>query len=492
MITFSTAKNGEKTCEIAGKHLHSAYNPSREAEQFVSRLEASFDPSAVIIIEPVLSHCLPFLKKRFPKATLCAVRLSDDFSAYDGGWHCCLKADESLADSLYDSLGEEKLCAALFYAWPASEQAFAAEARAAWEAIRSAVLKSRDVLATRSFFARRWMKNAVVFCRQIRHPARIAHGSCGILIAASGTSLKTSLPKIREYRDRFFLIAVSSALLPLSSHGIMPDLVISTDGGYWAKKHLAQCGEDFSAIPFAVSAEGACPAAVLEHNPIVPLRYDDGAETKLLNACGIDSMPAKRNGTVSGTAAEFALALTSGNIYFCGLDLATAKGFQHTQPNALERLHEAKDNRLRTKDTRIAASEFGAHGALDLYRNWFVAESPRLSKRLFRLSDNFAFRGRLGQIEDINWNDFLAREPAQKAEKPAIVVAQERNMDCAPILEKALHELLDSADFARELCPVEVMLKKRALSEEEKASCDAAITKKMEAFKKELRGMLHG
>ena len=63
MITFSDAKNGEKTCAADGKHIHSAYNPSREAENFVQRMEAAFNPSAVFIIEPALS----FYVKDFPR-----------------------------------------------------------------------------------------------------------------------------------------------------------------------------------------------------------------------------------------------------------------------------------------------------------------------------------------------------------------------------------------------------------------------------------------
>ena len=491
MITFSTAKNGEKTCEIDGKHLQSAYNPSREAEQFVLRLNAGFLPDVIILIEPGLSYCASFLRKRFPQTQLCAVRLSNDFYAQDNLWDYCLPADEHLADKLFDALGEEKLCSALFFSWPPAEQVFALEVSKAWQAIKQAVLKSRDVLATRTYFAKRWIKNAVLFCNHVQRTDILKKGECAIVVAASGPSLRTSLPKISAYRNRFFLIAVSSALLPLMNHNIVPDLVISTDGGFWAKKHLSVSGQDFTNIPFAIATEGACPTEILEKNTVIPLYYADGIEKKFLDQCEITAMEAQRNGTVSGTAAQFALALTSGNVYFCGLDLALAKGFQHTQPNALEIQNAAKDNRVRTKETRTASSECASQGSLEIYRNWFIAESPKLANRLYRLSDHYPYSNTLGQIQDITWESFAQKQPHEAKQKPSLVPCAKKADDTPSRLATAINTISQSAYFTKELCPVEVMLKKRALTETESAEHEKTIAKKTTAFCEELQGLLH-
>lgn len=493
VISFSDAKNGEKTCSLAGKHIHSAYNPSREAEQFVLHLNVPFNPAAVIIIEPALSYCLPFLRKRFPDARLCAVRVASDFSESDDKWDVCLyaKNDCGLGEQLFSALGEETLCSAVFFSWTAAESVFPEDTKAVWQEIKSAVLKSRDVLATRSFFATRWLKNTVKYCVQLKNPALIKKGTCDIVVAASGPSLMTSIPKLKAFRDDFFLIAVSSALLPLLAHHIRPDLVISTDGGYWAKKHLEANRFPAKDIPYAIAAEGSCPAELLEHSIVVPLYYEDGLEKEFLADCKIPAMSAQRNGTVSGTAAEFALSLTEGNIFFCGLDLAKTPAEQHCAPNALEQLKEIKDNRLNPKENRIAAAASGNEGALAVYRNWFTAESYRLGKRLYRLSKNHAYPTTLGKIQDINWETF-ERIRHRASKKPEIVRCEKKNGGYEEKLILRIQALEKTESFARELCPVETMLKKRAFSEDERRSYEATISEKTTAFAKELEKLIYG
>lgn len=485
-IVFSDAKNGERTCSLGGKHMHSAYNPSKEAEQFVAGISAPFNPSAVVIIEPALSYCAPFLRTRFPQTALCAIRTGATFSAYDGAWDAVFAVDDTLGNRLFERLGEETVCSALFLAWPPSERLFPDEAKLAWQAIKTAVLKSRDVLATRSFFAKRWIKNAVRFCARIQHPALLHTGTADILIAASGPSLRTSIPHIAAWRTRFFIIALSSALLPLLHEGITPDLVLSTDGGFWAKKHLAYRSDDFPRIPFALAAEGAAPAALLETQTVVPLWYDDSIAVPLLRACDIPAMRATRNGTVSGTAVAFALALTSGNVYLCGLDLATAHGFQHTQPNALEQYQAAHDDRLRTKHTRLAASATAAHGSLAVYRDWFVSASDRLKERVFRLSDSYAFAHSLGKIRDVGWDIFSEKTSEKNQRFPSVEPIRLASSDRRKTLAELLPELFATDRYDRELYPIETLMQQRAAIEAERIAYGRTISQGKAQFVREL------
>lgn len=489
-IVFSDAKNGELTCSLGGKYVHSAYNPSKEAGQFVAGLSAPFNPSAVVVIEPALSYCAPFLRKRFPQATLYAIRTRPFFSAYDGAWDAVFSADDTLGDRLFNRLGEETICSALFLAWSPSERLFSDEAKQAWQAIKAAVLKSRDVLGTRSFFAKRWIKNAVRFCARIQYPAVLRKGTADILIAASGPSLRTSLPHIAAFRPHFFIIALSSALLPLLHEGVTPDLVLSTDGGFWAKKHLEHYGDGLPCIPFALAAEGASPAALLETHMVMPLQYDDSIAVPLLRACNIPAMRAARNGTVSGTALDFALALTSGNIYLCGLDLATAQGFQHTQPNALEQYQAAHDDRLRTKHTRLAASAISAQGSLALYRDWFVSVSDRLENRVFRLSNSYAFAHTLGKIRDVGWDIFSASNADKTQQFPSVEPIRLASSDRKKLLAELLPEIFATDRYDRELYPIETLMQKRAATEAERIAYGQTVSKGKAQFVRELQHLL--
>ncbi|WP_191014377.1 6-hydroxymethylpterin diphosphokinase MptE-like protein [Treponema zioleckii] len=505
---FKDARNGAKTCSYNGKFLHSAYNPQSEGEKFVQNLKADFLPSLVIIIGPALSYCATYLRKRFPKATLCAIHFSEkfknDFSETDALRDKVFYYSENsnFAESLLFYFGEEKLCSCIIFDWIASRNIFPEKSDKIWLELKSAILKSRDIIGTRSYFSKRWLKNTLIFCAEIKKCALLQKTDLPIIICASGPSLKSSISKIKEYRKSFFLIAVSSAYRPLLENGIKPDLVISTDGGYWAKMHLNYPGKKKSKIAedfFALSTESAVPKNIFEENLILPLCYDDGIGSIFLKSCGIPYMPAARNGTVSGTALEFALSLTSGKIYFCGLDLAPAKGFQHTQPNALEGNSAKSDFRIKNKESRLAASQFSSNGSLEIYRNWFITNSKKFCERFFRLSDDFSFAYTLGKIKDLNWNQFKESElkGSKTAERDATKINLKKEVailkstdERKKLLLKTVKQNIDSEIFENDVFPMEAMLLRREVLEENLTAAKKRLNEKKAELLKEIERIL--
>ena len=151
-ISFEESRNKAETCVCDGKYLHSKYSPQTEAERFVSNVQTSFQPVCVVVVEPALSYCAPFLKKRFPNAILVAIRFCDDFSKTDFLWNKVFRFDNRLSQELFDFLGEENLCATLFVDWSASRAIFSKENAKTWEEIKSAVEKARSLILTREYF----------------------------------------------------------------------------------------------------------------------------------------------------------------------------------------------------------------------------------------------------------------------------------------------------------------------------------------------------
>lgn len=499
---FSTAKNGAETCSYNGKFLHSKYNPQNEGEKFVANLAADFSPSCIIIIEPALSYCVPFLRNRFKDASLYAIRCSRDFSKTDALWDKVFYFDsdkDKLSNDLFYSLGEETLFSAAFFEWTPSRGVFTEETAEIWQAIKSAVLKARDVLGTRSHFAKRWFKNSFIFAANITNTEQLSVGDSPVIIAASGRSLETSLPYLQTQRNKFFLIAVSSAYSALLRYGIIPDLVISTDGGYWAKRHIAFPASDkmlkeANARPlFAFSSEAAVPRKILETQRILPLCYDDGSSRIFFQSAGISFMNARRNGTVSGTAAEFALTITTGPVFFCGLDQAPAKGFQHTQPNALDMDAETTFNRIKPKESKFAMSQFSSAGSLEIYRNWFITRSEYFSARLFRLSDNFRFSFGLGKIRDINWQDFSSMIKSYQ-QKQTIGFIKKSSLQEKSARIKKLFEILEASfekpAFLNDLFPTDFLMLKREKSEEKALQLKQVLEEKCRLLEKELKDLI--
>ena len=461
-IVFTKSADGSMTCICNGVRLHSAYNPSREAQRFVENISCDFNPKYILVTGAGLSYCVCYLRERFPTAVLCALHYAAEFSTTESIWDKTfyITPDCSLADQLYNYMGEEGIVSCLFLSWPPSEKPFAREFKDSWDEIKKSVIKSRNILATRNYFAKRWVKNAIRFCLFTKHTTYLKKGSMPVVICASGPSLKSSIPFIKKYRDRFFLMAVSSALLPLTEHKITPDFTLSTDGGYWAKLHISFAVD--SREPLALSAESSCFTNILQNNPIIPLDYGDGISHDLLSGCGFNSIHAERNGTVSGTAASLALALTDRNVYFCGLDLAPTKGFAHTQPNELEILNALKDSRMFSTQTRTTPATF-PNPSLEIYRDWFVSQN--FAGRLYRLSNNFAFSNALGSIKDVNWNFFTKNEQRTDGCQPIQCVSQTTELDY-PSRKKQLIELIkkhsDDEDWIKEAVPADYVVWQRS------------------------------
>ena len=116
------------------------------------------------------------------------------------------------------------------------------------------------------------------------------------------------------------------------------------------------------------------------------------------------------------------MSITSGKIFYCGLDLSFSKGFSHTQPNELEKRNSIFDNRTHTSETRNFSSEINTV-SINIYKNWF--SSNDFFGRIFRLSDNFKYDSELGKIKDVDWTFFEKQTFDFKSKtKPQIIETQ--------------------------------------------------------------------
>ncbi len=488
LMEFSTATNGEATCAENGFRLHSYYNPSKEAERFCSSAECLFVPRYVLVTEPALSYCVAFLKEKFRNAVLCCIRFSREFEASNSKWdkvfYACGNSqgrNPLLEEELFNFMGDEGISACLFLSWKPSENPFKELYEFSWDAIKKAVLKSRSVLATRTFFSKRWTKNALRFSMFCKKNAFIKNGTSDIVVCASGPSLKADIPFLKKYRERFFLIAVSSALSPLIYNGITPDLCISTDGGYWAKLHLVPlCAS--KKIPLALPGEASCFASILESASIIPLFYGDGCSEEILKDSGYTGHSAFRNGSVSGTAAYFALSITSGKVFYCGLDLSFSKGFSHIQPNELETRNAATDCRTSTAETRSCLSQINKT-SINIYRNWF--SSNDFFGRIYRLVETYKHEAELGKIRDVDWSFFDEQTLDYKNREFPQVNEIEKPFDSGQrinFLRDVVIKNISNPEWIKNALPAEVISLERLKDSSKKEMAEKKLQEGMKIF----------
>lgn len=386
-LTFSNAVNGDQICFWNSQALHSTYNPQKEAERFINTIDPQKYPSYIIFLGPALPYCIPYLRKRFPSSQLIAIQFIKDFMYINNSWDYQLifNNQSDLSEQLFSIIGEESSSQIEIISWNPGEKIFPKEYKVAINGIKEFLYKSKDVLGTRIFFSKRWFQNTINFFSSVKSICIPNTHNKPVLIVASGPSLEENIESIKHHRDSFYIIALSSSLSVLAYHSLKPDICVSTDGGFWAKEHLKQLSSCFKKIPVAFSPESSIPSFIYKTNPIIPLNYNDGFSSILYKYLNLPSLPATRNGTVSGTALFMARTLSKGPIVYAGLDLSSSKGHQHSQPNNIELLHETTDCKLSNKETRNFYSSIKTKGSLLVYENWFSTLSPSNTTNVFRL-----------------------------------------------------------------------------------------------------------
>lgn len=402
-LEYSKAKNESLTCTYNNIFLHSSYNPQTESRRFAESIKLDFIPQNIIVIEPALSYCKKDLAEIFPQSKLYAIRFISDFKTeYSFEKDFFYQNQAQLKKELFDFFGEEGLLNSFFITWPASAKCFSDQDKEVWSLIKELLKECQSILATRQFFSKRWIKNEFNFLSNISKCTKIKKIEKPVLITASGPSLKNCISYIKENQNKFFILACSSSIKTLLKNKIVPDLCISTDGGFWATKHLYELSKHKN-LKLAVSFEANINKNLFKSNTIVPLAYCDNFDDSIYKSFNIPFNKAKRNGTISGTALELALSITEKKIYFAGLDLEANKGFVHTQPNELEIENSLNDNKLKTSDTRLFSQSLEST-QLEIYRNWFISNSSKYS-RVFRIYSDLTFKHSLGNIKDLDIKD---------------------------------------------------------------------------------------
>jgi len=217
-----------------------------------------------------------------------------------------------------------------------------------------------------------------------------------VIITGSGPSLEQALPVIQKAQDNCLIIAASSSVLALSSAGITADIVIATDGGSWALKHIYPFYRDKKYANNSAFAVNLCAALPSQCANSAQLILNDGSfwQNIVLHELNLPSVIIPQRGTVTATAVELAFVLSSGNIYLAGLDFSVSDIRTHARPYGFDNLFYGKANRFVPFYSEIYARSrlLNDGGSMNIYASWFKEQLNKWSpKRLFAIGGNKIF-----------------------------------------------------------------------------------------------------
>lgn len=332
--------------------FHSKYNPNREARRFIDARLGNKHPSLILLLAAGECYLVEELKNTFPGsfvAVLQPASIFDDkiMAAPDAYWSPASGQPASFFLSGILSAGWAQGGIA-FLEWSPVAEAFPGESAFLRNTILEEIKKENALSATRSFWASTWLHNSIAFWQTRTAFAIPSLHDAPIVIACAGPSLEKTIPFIRMNRKRIILFSVSGAHSILARQGIIPDIVVSTDPGFWANLHLREFTSKSSARSplLAATPSARIPKSILEKAEIIPLDSGLVFDRTGFEVSGSESIVTGPSGTVTGIAINLALKLSTAPVFVAGLDLAFLDIFSHAKGYAFESIYSLKSARL--------------------------------------------------------------------------------------------------------------------------------------------------
>jgi hypothetical protein len=372
-----TARSGEPTLLIDGVSVHSRYDPRREAIRYLDSLgERVLHASVVILIGEGLPYLCPPLRDRLSRARVLSIRVGP--AGADGDDHEIDLVGASPGDIrrwLRERVAPLDAGGIELVLWEPGRKAVPDLFRIAEEEVLLAVRDLQAQIATIGAFGRRWITNAIRSA--IAADVRWNVGPSGDDASPEAVSIVTSGPGLEPLLSRArpgggqnpasdtppfpgVVMATSSALSSLRHAGVDPDLVIHTDGGFWAGRYLREAAPAAATTPLllALPARAAIPYRRLHGTGsagVDPVFLATGWIGDQLHDDYLRWPRVTESPTVTGTLLSFARQVVPGaTLCVSGLDLCSRGLLGHARPHLNDRFIAASARRLGSEATQRA------------------------------------------------------------------------------------------------------------------------------------------
>ena len=449
-------------------HLHSRYNPQGEAVRYLDSLNLKDTIKCFILIEPGLGYMIPVLLERFAKSKIIVLHTESG----------ACRNEEQI------SLNERNSCAVHYGANGASINKFLETEVPEIDADCVKIIEWRPSLnyykeeyvtllsqtagflkrldaekRTTAAFGKRWIKNFFKNLEVLNKTLLYRQTSLPVIVTGSGPGLEEAMTVIKNNQNNCLIIAASSSLTALDANGIEADIVIATDGGNWALRHLYPCVRKKMSPDFAYAAN-LCAALPSQTKETPFLIINDGSfwQSIVLRELLIPSVIIGQRGTVTAAAVELAMLLSGGNIYLAGMDFSNNDIKTHARPYAFDNLFFGEANRFlpvyTTYFSRSSLLKDG--GSMNIYAAWFKNRLSSWEKRIFSLTNHSIFnhaipekQTKIKNTKEIFNIKNVKEDPSMFREKGlSALVSALKNSEYADDLTKELTPLLFPASKA--------------------------------------------
>ena len=390
MITVEESKSGVLTARYNNTYLHSSYSPVNEAQKHFNNF-SSERISTVVLLEPCLNYTAKLIRRNIPGVKIISVYLFTEFSNRDIVSDFIYNSEnpnENFKQFLMRCLSETDIEGFKLIEWPSSSRIFQSDINKIKNIILQHIRELHGNITTTSGFGKKLIRNFIKNFISTENFSSISEASSSFFIAGSGPGLSDSTTFLRNRRNDLILLALPSSLKFLYKEGLYPDLIITTDPGYYASVHLHRLNNLSLIYPFTSNIG-------TNHSNRNSVMINQGSyiETSVL---GSDKrfISLQPNGTVGGSALLFSMLFSSAPVFLAGLDFSIIDILSHIRPHSFDSYIEQHVSRTDPVTNiyykRNIASTYRINGNLrrtskpfNAYRGWFESYSHYYGDRVF-------------------------------------------------------------------------------------------------------------
>ncbi len=402
------SKEGEiESCKINNQSLHSKYAPHKEALRVFTKqnLDVVKTQTRIVLIGAALHYDIQAIRTLSPSAKIIAVYFHKELAAHSNAdialyydtntttQHAFLPQLKKALDQSFQLLSNPSHTDIAVCYWPTSMRIWQQHFQQCLHDVKETLLLHSSETNTIRHFLPQWIRNACYHFLHIQSYASITAETKPIVLVAAGHSLNAFLSKIQSIRKNICLVALSSSLHCLHSHGIIPDIVVHQDASYYAQRQLHYYFDKKASLLAMPLSAGRLHIA----SDIAPILINTHQEMEQLLSFN-EGMSVPAYATVLGTAIDICSTLSSHELILVGADMSIDCASAHCIPHCnadvhsthytYSREHMLLQEYLQSHHT-LSQKRFGyplkQNNALKQYAQWFSRWKNNSKHRLLHI-----------------------------------------------------------------------------------------------------------
>lgn len=414
---------GVPTLKVQGEFLHSRYQPQKEVEKIVNRIDSQ-KIKMVIVLEGGLGYLPLEIAKQFPQIQLFIVVPQShlfDFLCKEGFDFRQKLPSKTLLLSPYSessfaaTIAPETAETILFLTSPAIEKLYPKTTTS----IKSMLQQHLQIQSTNEATLKKYgprihsnIQRNLLQLKTIPYKSLLDYQNSAsgktIVVVGAGPTLDSHIEELKKYRSQFILMAVDTAATPLARQGLIADYVVTGDPQFYNSQHLTFFDGSKSHLIAPLSTYPTQLHRPWRQRIIYASRFPE--EESFAQSLKLPLLGS--GGTVASTAIEVCRILNPKEIRLVGVDLGYPEGKSHAKAaffeerslfNALRlnpfetQSYQILHSPLTTLTTNGVNEPLLSDRRMDIYRQWF----EKFAQDCIRIDPRGALIKNLTTIKDL-------------------------------------------------------------------------------------------